>query len=159
MVACGAAMLFASVVHALAGTAPWFPDDASCRVLQAPADAGAVVTPGGFLLVHPRNDRLPADYDGCKTLWIVDEPEVPRRWSTLLFEGGRLRRAVLWQRDAPDVADRVCDQPGFDQSVALRAQPPCSGIDDNELVALHLASWPRICMTEPDREECRQDPR
>lgn len=130
---------------------PWFPGDPSCHVNTPPADAGAVVTPGGFMLVHPRNDRLAADYDGCKTLWIFDEaPDKPRRWATLLFAQGQLQRAVIWRRDASDIADRVCDRSGAD---------PCTGIDDNELVALRLPSWPRVCMNDPGRKECREDPR
>jgi hypothetical protein len=152
-------LVLACRVQAGDAPGPWFPDDPSCRLLQAPDDAGAVVTPGGFLLVHPRNDRLPPGYSGCKTLWIDDEPGAPRRWSTLLFEHGRLRRSVLWQRDAQEIADRVCDVPGSGAPPLPQPQAPCSGIDGNELVALHLASYPRICTTQPDRKECRQDPR
>jgi hypothetical protein len=152
-------LLVCAALHAGEAPTSWFPDDPSCRLQQVPDDAGAVVTPGGFLLVHPRNDRLRADYSGCKTLWIDDEPGSPRRWSTLLFENGRLRRSVLWQRDAPEMADRVCDMPGSGARPLPRPQEPCSGIDGNELVALYLASYPRVCMTDPDRKECKQDPR
>lgn len=132
----------------------WFPEsEASCAATTAPADAGAVVTPGGFMLVHPRNDRIADDYTGCKTLWIYDDPDVPRRWATLRFVRGQLTRAVIWRREVEDIADRVCDRPASAQA------PGCGGIDDNEFVSLRLPSWPRVCMTAPDREECRQDPR
>lgn len=140
--------------NASAGEVPasWFPAEPSCQAMEVPADAGTVVTPGGFMLVHPRNDRIVDDYTGCKTLWIYDDPEVPRRWATLRFVRGELVRAVIWRRDAQDVADRVCDRPASAQA------PDCSGVEGNELVALRLPSWPRACMTDPDREECAQDP-
>lgn len=121
--------------------------------MEAPADAGAVATPGGFMLVHPRNDRIADDFSGCKTLWVYDDPDVPRRWATLRFVRGQLARAVIWRRDAQDTADRVCDRPASAQA------PECDGVGDNELVSLRLPSWPRVCMTEPDRGECKQDPR
>lgn len=132
----------------------WFPEtEPSCAAATPPADAGAVATPGGFMLVHPRNDRIADDYSGCKTLWIYDDPEVPRRWATLRFVRGQLARAVIWRRDAEGIADRVCDRPASAQA------PECSGAEGNELTALHLPSWPRVCMTQPDRKECAQDPR
>lgn len=147
-------MLFgvAALAGAVESTAPGFPADPSCQRMEPPADAGAVATPGGFMLVHPRNDRIGDDYSGCKTLWIYDDPDAPRRWATLLFERGRLTRAVVWQRDAPDRADRVCD-------LARPNAEPCGGVEGNELVALRLASWPRVCMSAPERKECLGDPR
>lgn len=148
----GAGALWAGSVFAAENQASGFPADVSCRLMDAPADAGAVATPGGFMLVHPRNDRIGDDYSGCKTLWIYDDPDVPRRWATLLFERGRLIRAVVWHREAPDRADRVCDRSGPDSK-------PCSGVEGNELVALRLASWPRVCMSDPGRKECEGDPR
>ncbi len=148
----GAGALWAGSAFAAENQAPGLPLQASCQLMDAPADAGAVATPGGFMLVHPRNDRIIDGYSGCKTLWIYDDPDVPRRWATLLFERGRLMRAIIWRRDAPDRADRVCDRsrPDFE---------PCSGVEGNELVALRLASWPRVCMSDPGRNECQGDPR
>ncbi|MCL1635618.1 hypothetical protein M2650_13400 [Luteimonas sp. SX5] len=143
----------ASIAVAAEPPKPWFPAEPSCTVITAPADAVAVVTPGGFMLVHPRNDRIADDYSGCKTLWIYDDPDVPRRWATLRFAHGELVRAVIWRRDAQEVADRVCDRPASAQA------PECSGVEGNELTALRLPSWPRVCATDPDRKECAQDPR
>lgn len=144
--------IHAPAAIAAENTAPDFPADPSCQRMEPPGDAGAVATPGGFMLVHPRNDRIRDDYSGCKTLWIYDDPDMPRRWATLLFQRGRLIRAVIWHRDAPDRADRVCDRSRPDSE-------PCSGMEGNELVALRLASWPRVCMSDPDRKECQGDPR
>lgn len=141
-----------AVAIAAENASPGFPADPSCQRTEPPADAGAVATPGGFMLVHPRNNRIHDDYSGCKTLWIYDDPDVPRRWATLLFERGLLIRAIVWDRDAPDRADRVCDR----RSSGSEA---CGGVEGNELVALRLASWPRVCMSDPARKECQGDPR
>lgn len=134
-----------------------FPSDPSCAVLHAPPEAGAVVTPGGFLLVHPRNARLPAHYSGCKTLWIMDTDPAPRRWSTLWFREGRLQRAVLWQREAPQVVDRVCDMPGGTPPGATAAEP-CTGVEGNALMALFLPSWPRACTVDTTLAACAGEP-
>jgi hypothetical protein len=133
------------------------PADPSCALLDAPADAGAVVTPGGFLLVHPRNAQLPARYSGCKTLWIMDTEPAARRWSTLWFREGRLQRAVLWQRDAPQDVDRVCDMPGGTPPGATAAEP-CTGVEGNELMGLLLPSWPRACTVDTTLAACAGAP-
>ncbi len=41
---------------------------ANCAVESPPAAVGLVATPGGFVMVFPRNDALPKPYTGCKTL-------------------------------------------------------------------------------------------
>lgn len=46
------------------------PDALSCTRTMAPEEAGVVATPGGFMLVHPRNADLSDDYVVCKTLWF-----------------------------------------------------------------------------------------
>jgi hypothetical protein len=69
------------------------PDAPNCAVEQPPPDAGAYATPGGFLLVHPRNAGLTDGYTGCKVLWVVDAPDRFHRLMVLYFERGKLRVA------------------------------------------------------------------
>lgn len=44
------------------------PAGPTCTVDRPPPDAGLYATPGGFLMVHPRNAALSDGYTGCKTL-------------------------------------------------------------------------------------------
>ncbi|MCP2821111.1 hypothetical protein NK918_24465, partial [Salmonella enterica subsp. enterica serovar Typhimurium] len=41
-----------------------------CALRAPPPEAGAYVTPGGFLLAFPRNSGVGRDYTGCRTLWV-----------------------------------------------------------------------------------------
>ena len=86
----GLLLFFCAVSPALAQ----IPDAPNCKIEQPPPDAGAYATPGGFLLVHPRNVHLTDDYTGCKVLWIVDAPDRFHRLMTLYFERGKLRIAL-----------------------------------------------------------------
>ena len=61
-------------VPALPAALAQIPDAPNCSVDQPPSDSGAFGTPGGFLLVYPRNAGLSDRYTGCKTLWVVDAP-------------------------------------------------------------------------------------
>src|SRR4029079_15004049 len=104
-----------------------------CAVDHAPPDAGILATPGGFLLVQPRNAQLSHSYTGCKVLWVADAPGRFIRLTTLYFENGRLRIA---QPDEKGVASRgTCKLPG--------QSPGCEGLESNPLAALKLATWPR----------------
>ena len=124
---------------------------ANCAVEQAPKDAGAYVTPGGFLLVYPRNAALTDDYTGCKSLWVVDSPQRINRLMTLYFERGKLRIAIAYDGRAPASPPRAtCVLPG--------ASPGCEDIDSNPLAALRLPTYPRSCTENADAPECSTDP-
>jgi hypothetical protein len=135
---------------------PGLPDAASCTGATAPGDAGLVATPGGFMLVHPRNADLPDDYTGCKTLWVMDVDPAPWRWATLWFRGGRLQRVVSHSRDA--AAPRVCDMPGATPPAGHASAPACEGLDDHPWIALRLPSWPRACAAENPPAICEGAP-
>lgn len=126
------------------------PDALNCAVDQPPPDAGAFATPGGFLLVHPRNAQLPDSYTGCKVLWIVDAPDRFHRLITLYFERGNLRIAQAYDGRGATQPRATCTLPG-------RA-PGCDGVESNPLAALKLPTWPRICMTRPDAPQCKKEP-
>ena len=135
---------------------PGLPEAASCTHATAPDDAGLVATPGGFMLVHPRNAELPDDYTGCKTLWVMDVDPTPWRWARLWFRNGRLQRVVSATRDAS--APRVCDMPGAAPPVGHAPAPACEGLDDHPWIALRLPSWPRACAAESPPVACEGAP-
>jgi len=120
----------------------------NCAVDQPPPDAGIFATPGGFLLVHPRNAQLSDSYTGCKVLWVADAPGRFIRLTTLYFEGGRLRIAQAYEKSG--ASRGTCKLPG--------QSPGCEGLESNPLAALKLATWPRICMTRPDAPQCKKEP-
>jgi hypothetical protein len=134
------------------GGSPAIPSGAAnCSVEQPPKDAGAYVAPGGFLLVHPRNQALPDGYTGCKGLWVVDAPDRIHRLMTLYFEAGKLRVAVAYDgRGETKTPRAVCTLPG--------SSPGCEDIDSNPLAALRVPTYPRACMDDPDKPECAEDP-
>jgi hypothetical protein len=124
------------------------PTAPNCSIDQPPPDVGLYATPGGFLMVYPRNAGLSDSYTGCKTLWIVDTPDRFIRLMTLYFEGGRLRIAHAYNKDGSSRG--TCKLPG--QSAG------CEGVESNPLAALKLATWPRVCMTRPDASQCKKEP-
>ena len=65
---------------------PWLPAAAA----GIPADAGTYVTPGGFLLVWPRNAGFARDYSGCRTLWVMQSADDTPLLMRLYFRSGRL---------------------------------------------------------------------
>jgi len=127
------------------------PDAPNCAVDQPPPDAGAFVTPGGFLLVHPRNAYLADDYTGCKVVWVVDAPDRFNRLMILYFERGKLRVAHGYDGRGANQLRAICTLPGA-------AQPGCDGIESHPLSALKLPTWPRSCMTRPDTPQCKKEP-
>jgi len=139
---CAAALIAMPVALAQIPGAP------NCAVDQPPPDAGAFATPGGFLLVHPRNVALTDRYTGCKTLWVVDTSDRFIRLMILYFEGGRLRIAHAYNKDGSSRG--TCTLPGQSSR--------CEGVESNPLAALKLATWPRICMTRPDAAQCKKEP-
>jgi len=136
-------------------------DAAHCALAAPPADAGIAVTPGGFVIVHPRNAALGAKYTGCKTMWADANPGTWKRFATLYFEEGQLRRVVA--QDPRDGSIRgACGLP------LGHSLPPhgasdvedtaCEGVRDEPFYGLRLPTWPRACATQPDRPVCRADP-
>lgn len=135
----------------------------NCRVTAPPASAGLAVTPGGFVLVFPRNDAIAERYTGCKMLWIVDTDRAPRL-ATLYFERGELSRAVAHDvRDSSGAATGACAFPAgrslLPNAGARFSDSACKGITEESMYALRLATWPRSCMTTPDAPVCKEDPR
>lgn len=146
-------LLFAGLAASsgvLAGPPAGIPADGRHCALQAPPpDAGAYVTPGGFLLAFPRNRGVGRDYTGCRTLWVVQGPDDTPLLMRLYFRGGRL--AVAEAQDGRGGREvRRCVQPSTDRA--------CAGLQDNPLVALDLPTLPRICTEQPDEPACAQDP-
>jgi len=100
------------------------------------------------VFVEPRNAYLPRDYTGCRSIWVMDSPDHMPLYVRLYFEEGRLRLAHTFGRDgAPDA---TCDlrSPGSS----------CAGIEDSELAALHLPTWPRVCAEHADLPACQRKP-
>ena len=138
-------LLLLSVSSALAQIPAAAPN---CAVDQPPRDAGLYATPGGFLLVHPRNAALSDRYTGCKTLWVVDAPARFIRMATFYFEQGRLRIAHSYNKDGSSRG--TCTLPGQAQG--------CEEVESNPLTALRMPTWPRVCMYRPDDPQCTKEP-
>lgn len=135
----------------------------NCRVTAPPSTAGLAVTPGGFVLVFPRNEAIAEHYTGCKMLWIVDTDRTPRL-ATLYFERGELSRAVAHDvRDPSGAATGACAFPAgrslLPGTGARFSDSACKGITEESMYALRLATWPRSCMKTPDAAVCKEDPR
>jgi hypothetical protein len=120
----------------------------NCAVDQPPPDAGIYVTPGGFLLVHPRNAGLSDRYTGCKVLWVAAAPDRFILLATLYFEQGRLRVAHSYDKEG--ASRGTCTLPG--------QSPGCEGVESNPLSALRLPTWPRSCMDRPSDSHCAKEP-
>lgn len=150
------ALVALACMQAAHAAQPGLPEVPSCTLATAPDDAGLVATPGGFMLVHPRNADLPDDYTGCKTLWVMDVDPAPWRWATLWFRDGRLQRVVSTLKGAP--APRVCDMPGVTLATGYAPAPACEGLDDHPWVSLRLPSWPRACAGDAPPAVCEKEP-
>ncbi len=139
------------------------PGAPNCRVETPPAAAGIAGTPGGFLIVFPRNDAIPDRYTGCKVLWIADTDRTPRL-ATLYFERGQLARAVSHDvRDPSGAVEGACALPEgkslLPNAGRRYGDEACRGFSGEALYALRLPTWPRTCMTKPDAPVCTADPR
>lgn len=164
MLASVISLSLASVCHAQSTLDSLVPAGASnCTVKAPPDQAGLVVTPGGFLMVFPRNDALGERYTGCKILWMV-ETDRTARLATLYFEHGQLSRAIA--HDVRDTASTVTGACAFPGARSLRPtagarfnDSACAGLTREEIYGLRLATWPRSCLTTPDAKVCKDDPR
>lgn len=135
----------------------------NCAVTTPPATAGLFATPGGFVMVHPRNDALTESYTGCKALWVVDLDNM-RRLATLYFEKGILARAVAHDsRDPKGAIEGACDLKSgrslLPDAGRRYNDAACKGFQGEALYGLRVPTWPRRCLTEPDASVCKQDPR
>ena len=135
-------------VLAMSTAVAQIPAGPNCAVDQPPPEAGLYPTPGGFLLVHPRNAALSDRYTGCKTLWVVDTRDRFIPMATLYFEQGRLRVAESYNKDGS--IRGTCTLPG--------QSPGCEEVESNPLTALRLPTLPRICMTSPNSPPCAKEP-
>ena len=138
-------------------------DAANCAVTTPPERAGIAATPGGFLMVFPRNEGLTDTYTGCKTLWIVDTERTPRL-ATLYFERGRIARAVAYDtRDPLGAIEGACAFPEGRSLLPTTGRrftdAACQGLTGEGLYALRLPTWPRSCLARPDAPPCTADPR
>lgn len=142
----------------------FLPSDApNCAVSSPPATAGIAATPGGFLMVFPRNEAIGKRYTGCKSLWVVDSDSF-RRLATLYFSDGSLTIGVAHDsRDPTGAIEGVCSFPAG-KSLAPTigrkfGDAACRGGLDESLYGLQLATWPRRCLTDPKAAVCQEDPR
>lgn len=138
-------------------------DAANCAVTSPPTSAGIAATPGGFLMVHPRNDAIGNGYTGCKVLWVVDTDRMPRL-ATLYFEAGVLSRALSHDvRSTTETIEVACDLRAgrslLPNGGRKATDAMCRGLPDEALYGLRVATWPRMCLREPDAVPCTQDPR
>ena len=142
---------------------PFVPAKApNCAVATPPDDVGLAALPGGFAMVFPRNPALPKDYTGCKVLWVVDGDR-PLRLATLYFEKGTLRTAVAHDVRHPKQAPfAACAYPEGKSLMPDGGQrlpdSACTDLGKEPFYGLHLPTWPRRCLTQPDAAVCQKDP-
>jgi len=139
------------------------PSAASCTLAPPPPQAGIAVTPGGFVMVFPRNDAITDRYTGCKQLWIVDGTNM-RRFATLYFKNGVLAVAAAHNiRDSAGTMTAACAFPEGKSLLPSSGQRAtdagCKGFSGESLYALRLPTWPRSCLTETQAAVCVADPR
>ena len=134
-----------------------------CALAVPPAQAGIAVTPGGFVMVFPRNDALTDSFTGCKLLWVVDGDQT-KRFATLYFKNGKLAIAVAHDvRDRAGTIEGACALPEgkslLPKSGRQFSDAACKGFSEDSFYALRLPTWPRSCLTETRAAVCVADPR
>ena len=134
-----------------------------CALTVPPAQAGIAVTPGGFVMVFPRNDALTDNFSGCKLLWVVDDDKA-MRFATLYFKNGKL--AVAIAHDVRDSAGAIAGACALPEGKSLLpksgreiSDEACKGFSEDSFYALRLPTWPRSCMKDPRAAVCVADPR
>jgi len=125
-------------------------DEAACTLAQPPADAGAYVTPGGFLLIHPRNGALAEDYSGCKQVWIMRAPGDTPLLMRLRFAHGLRVMAQVFDGRGGTTPRASC--------AAADTSAACADLADNPLAQLRVPTWPRACAVDAEQPECSQAP-
>ena len=134
----------------------------NCAIETPPALAGLAATPGGFVLVYPRNDVLPQPYTGCKSMWIVNG-ERHFRLATLYFREDVLVTAAAHNvRDAAGRLDAACQFPDGTSLLPNAGRQiknsGCTGIANEPFYRLRLPTRPRTCLTDQKADICQQDP-
>ena len=134
-----------------------------CALAAPPAQAGVAVTPGGFVMVFPRNDALSDNFTGCKLLWVVDSDK-RKRFATLYFTNGKLAIAIAHDvRDSVGSVVGACAFPGGTSLLPKGGQQVsdagCRGFADDGFYALRLPTWPQSCLKETKAAVCLADPR
>lgn len=120
-----------------------------CDLVQPPADAGAFATPGGFLLVYPRNHEVGADYSGCRLIWIMQDATFTPLFIRSQYRRGRLVRVQSYDGRGGDKAV-TCVLPS--------SEPACANLAGHELLDLNLPTWPRVCTVNPTHKVCESEP-
>lgn len=139
------------------------PQSTHCALTAPPAKAGIAVTPGGFVMVFPRNDALTDSFTGCKLLWVVDGDKT-MRFATLYFRNGALTIAVAHDvRSSAAAVEGACALPEgkslLPKSGRQISDASCKGFTEDSFYALRLPTWPRSCLTETRAAVCAADPR
>jgi len=134
-----------------------------CALTAPPAQAGIAGTPGGFVMVFPRNDALTDNFSGCKLLWVVDVDRM-RRFATLYFRNGKLAIAIAHEvRDSTGAIAGACALPEgkslLPNSGRQISDAACKGFTEDSFYALRLPTWPRSCLTDTRAAVCVADPR
>ena len=145
------------------GLRDFVPVDApNCAVTAPPANAGAAVTPGGVMVVFPRNSGITADYTGCKHMWVMQSDTAVGRFVTTYFKQGKLTVAVAHDSRSPtgEVVG-VCTFPGG-KSVFPKTGPAadraCAGVTAEYYGALRMPTFPRECVANPKAKGCTDKP-
>lgn len=136
---------------------------ANCAIDAPPDNAGIAATPGGFVMVQPRNDAISDHYTGCKVLWVVDVDRM-RRLATLYFYAGTLAHAIAHDvRSAVGAIEAVCDVAAgkslLPQAGRRADDAACRSVPRDEFYALRVATWPRRCLSDVDAAVCKAEPR
>jgi hypothetical protein len=137
-------------------------DAPNCATATPPAAAGAAVTPGGVMIVYPRNSGITADYTGCKHLWVMQSDTAVGRFVTTYFKQGKLAVAVAHDnRSAAGTIVGVCTFPGgksvFPKTGAA-ADRACAGVPAEYYGALRMPTFPRECIANPKAKGCTDKP-
>ena len=134
-----------------------------CALKDPPEQAGIAATPGGFVMVYPRNAALTDTFTGCKLMWIVDGSKAPR-YATLYFENGKLAIAAAHDtRGDPSKLRAACAFPEGKSLLPKSGQQTsdigCAGLAEDSFYALRVPTWPRLCLTDSAAVVCQEDPR
>ena len=88
-----------------------------CADDKPPAASGLAGTPGGFVIIHPRNDALTKQYTGCKMMWVVNG-ERHHKFATLYFNAKFQEKYRSWWKavlttPSPTSGKRLIDEPAL----------------------------------------------
>lgn len=134
-----------------------------CALKDPPAESGIAATPGGFVMMFPRNAALSDTFTGCKLMWIVDGANL-LRYATLYFKSGKLTVAAAHDTRAdPNKLSAACALPAGKSLLPRSGQQisdsGCAGFTEDAFYALRLPTWPRACLTDVSAPVCQEDPR